>query len=192
MDEAFLARFRERSAYEAGRDGPPDGFPKLPDFPLGRYTDPAFQALEDEFLFARTWLYAAHDSQLPRRAATGCATSAAPRSCWCAATTARCGRSATPAATGRAGGAWRVRHGAPARVPVPLVELRPGRVAGARPGRARLRRAATDERGLPPVRCERWGGWYFVNFDDDADAARRTGSTRSRGCFPRWPPPRCG
>ena len=45
MDDAFLARFRERSAYEAGRDGPPDGFPKLPDLPLGRYTDPGFQAL---------------------------------------------------------------------------------------------------------------------------------------------------
>ena len=40
MDDAFLARFRERSAYETGRDGPPDGFPKLPDLPLGRYTDP--------------------------------------------------------------------------------------------------------------------------------------------------------
>ena len=52
VDDAFLARFRERSAYEAGRDGPPDGFPELPDLPLGRYTDPAFQALEDEFLFA--------------------------------------------------------------------------------------------------------------------------------------------
>ena len=47
MDDAFLARFRERSTYEAGRDGPPDGFPKLPDLPLGRYTDPQFQALED-------------------------------------------------------------------------------------------------------------------------------------------------
>ena len=35
MDDDFLARFRERSAYEAGREGPPDGFPKLPDLPLG-------------------------------------------------------------------------------------------------------------------------------------------------------------
>jgi hypothetical protein len=30
MDEEFLARFRERSAYETGRDGPPDRFSKLP------------------------------------------------------------------------------------------------------------------------------------------------------------------
>jgi choline monooxygenase len=65
MDAGFLARFRERSEYEATRDGPPEGFPKLPDLPLGRYTDPGFQALEDEHLFQRVWLYAAHDSQLP-------------------------------------------------------------------------------------------------------------------------------
>ncbi len=66
MDEEFLARFRERSAYEAGRDGPPDGFPKLPDLPLGRYTDAEFQALEDEYLFHRVWLYGVHDSELPK------------------------------------------------------------------------------------------------------------------------------
>jgi hypothetical protein len=30
MNEEFLARFRERSAYETGRDGLPDGFPKAP------------------------------------------------------------------------------------------------------------------------------------------------------------------
>ena len=65
MDDDFLARFRERSAYETDREGPPDGFPKLPDLPLGRYTDPAFQELEHEHLFKRVWLYAAHDSELP-------------------------------------------------------------------------------------------------------------------------------
>jgi phenylpropionate dioxygenase-like ring-hydroxylating dioxygenase large terminal subunit len=25
-----------------------------------------------------------------------------------------------------------------------------------------------EERGLPPVRCEAWGGWHFVNLDPDA------------------------
>ena len=44
--------------------GPPPGFPALPDLPIGRYTDPAFFALEREHLFERVWLYAAHDSEL--------------------------------------------------------------------------------------------------------------------------------
>ena len=64
MDEAYVARFTERSAYEAARTGPPDGFPKLPDLPLGRYTDPDFYALERDHLWKRSWLYAAHDSEL--------------------------------------------------------------------------------------------------------------------------------
>ena len=54
----------ERSAYESARTEPPDGFPKLPDLPLGRYTDPAFYALEQQYLWKRSWLYAAHDSEL--------------------------------------------------------------------------------------------------------------------------------
>ena len=64
MDAAYLAEFRERSAYEADRSAPPPGFPVLPDLPLGRYTDPEFYALEREHLFKRSWLYAAHDTEL--------------------------------------------------------------------------------------------------------------------------------
>ncbi len=47
MDEEFLARFRERSAYETGRDGPPDGFPKAPRPSARPVHRPLFQALED-------------------------------------------------------------------------------------------------------------------------------------------------
>ena len=64
MDRDYIARFEERSAYELARTGPPEGFPKLPDLPLGRYTDPAFFELEQQFLWKRSWLYAAHDSEL--------------------------------------------------------------------------------------------------------------------------------
>jgi len=31
---------RRLMEYEASRNSPPDGFPKLPDLPGGRYTDP--------------------------------------------------------------------------------------------------------------------------------------------------------
>ena len=36
-----------------------------------------------------------------------------------------------------------------------------------------------EERGLPPVRCEPWGGWHFVNLDHDAMPCS-TGCDRSR------------
>ena len=65
MDAAYIARYKERSAYEEARTEPPEGFPKLPDLPLGRYTDPEFYELEHEHLWKKVWLYAAHDSELP-------------------------------------------------------------------------------------------------------------------------------
>jgi len=65
MDAAYIARYKERSAYEEARTEPPEGFPKLPDLPLGRYTDPEFYGLEREYLWKKVWLYAAHDSELP-------------------------------------------------------------------------------------------------------------------------------
>ena len=51
MDQTYLERFRERSAAETARTAPPDGFPPLPDLPLGRYTDPAFFRPETARLF---------------------------------------------------------------------------------------------------------------------------------------------
>ena len=64
MDAAQVAELRRRMAYETARTEPPNGFPKLPDLPLGRYTDAALYELEIERVFRRSWLYAAHDSEL--------------------------------------------------------------------------------------------------------------------------------
>ena len=50
---------------EQERAAPPEGFPPLPVIPGGRYTDPAFLALEQEYLWRRSWLYALHSDELP-------------------------------------------------------------------------------------------------------------------------------
>ena len=63
MDQAFVDRINAQIAYERARETPPDGFPKLPDLPLGRYTDPAFYALEQRYLFRRSWLFVGHESE---------------------------------------------------------------------------------------------------------------------------------
>ncbi|MDH5228083.1 MAG: Rieske (2Fe-2S) protein, partial [Gammaproteobacteria bacterium] len=52
--------------HEQDREGPPPGFPELPLIPGGRYTDPAFLALEEQYLWKRSWLYALHVDELPR------------------------------------------------------------------------------------------------------------------------------
>jgi phenylpropionate dioxygenase-like ring-hydroxylating dioxygenase large terminal subunit len=65
LDAKQTATIIERMAYEAAREGPPPDFPRLPDIPAGRYTDPAFLALERSAMWSQAWLYACHADQIP-------------------------------------------------------------------------------------------------------------------------------
>ncbi len=171
MDDDFLARFRERSAYETAREGPPDGFPKLPDLPLGRYTDPAFQELEHEHLFKRVWLYAGHDSELPVPGSYKlCDIVGAP------ILLARdddgqvhafynaCRHRGAPVVRGECGQARMLVcqfHSWSYDLRGNLVRV---------PDERDFVGLQKEERALPSVRCEQWGGWWFVNLDPDAMA----------------------
>ncbi|MCB9380482.1 MAG: aromatic ring-hydroxylating dioxygenase subunit alpha [Acidimicrobiaceae bacterium] len=169
MDAEYLARFRERQAYETDRAAPPPGFPTLPPLPLGRYTDPEFFELERDRLFRRSWLYAAHDSDLPEVGSyrlvdiLGAAillvrgTDGEVRAFFNA-----CRHRGAPVVSGGCGTArmlvcqyhsWGYD-----------LEGKLQRVPDERdfPGLVK------EDLGLPPVRCERWGGWWFVNLDADA------------------------
>ena len=193
MDGQYLARFEERSAYEANRSGPPEGFPKLPDLPLGRYTDPGFHALEQEFLWRRSWLYAAHDSRAAGPGSyklcdiAGAADPARARRRWRGPGLLQ--RLPPSGAPRRA----RARAGRPG---CSCASSTPGATTStvARPGsrRARLRRAATGaSAACRPVRCERWGGWYFVNLDDDAEPLLDWLAPLPDACLERSPRRRC-
>lgn len=169
MDDKYLARFRERSAYEAARAGPPEGFPKLRDLPLGRYTDPLFQALEDEYLFRRVWLYGAHDSELPAEGSY--------KLCHIAGASillARgddgvvrafynaCRHRGAPVVRGECGTARMLTcqfHSWTYNLAGELIRV---------PDERDFVDLDKGERGLPQVRCEAWGGWHFVNLDPDA------------------------
>lgn len=50
---------------ERARTGPPDGFPKLPDLSLDRYTDPGFFAREMSEIFDRSWLFVGNTCEFP-------------------------------------------------------------------------------------------------------------------------------
>jgi phenylpropionate dioxygenase-like ring-hydroxylating dioxygenase large terminal subunit len=65
MDAAATARAKAAMEWERGRNGPPEGFPRLPLIPGGRYVDPAFLALERDGMWKRAWLYAGHTDRLP-------------------------------------------------------------------------------------------------------------------------------
>ena len=46
MDPKVIEKLLAGVEYESVRKDPPGGFPKLPDIPGGRYSDPEFQLLE--------------------------------------------------------------------------------------------------------------------------------------------------
>ncbi len=169
MDADYIARYKERSAYEAARTEPPDGFPKLPDLPLGRYTDPAFYALEREQLWKTAWLYAAHESELPTPGSYKlCDVAGAPillvrgEEGVVRAFFNTCRHRGAPVVRGTCGTARMLvcqYHSWGYNLCGELVRV---------PDERDFVGLQRSERGLPNVRCERWGGWYFVNFDHDA------------------------
>lgn len=65
MDAATVHTLRQLMEYEAARKAPPPSFPRLPDVPGGRYTDPRFHELEREHIWRKSWLLAAHMDELP-------------------------------------------------------------------------------------------------------------------------------
>lgn len=65
MQPQIESRLLEGVRFEQERIEAPPGFPALPLIPGGRYTDPAFLALEQERLWRRSWLYALHVDELP-------------------------------------------------------------------------------------------------------------------------------
>src|SRR5512134_3982296 len=65
MDVARYEAIARLPADESARESFPDGFPDSIDVPAARYTDPAFLALERTHVLESSWLFVAHDDQLP-------------------------------------------------------------------------------------------------------------------------------
>lgn len=51
--------------WEGKREEPPKNFPKLPDMPASRYTSPEYYALEQKFVFGKSWLFVGHKDEIP-------------------------------------------------------------------------------------------------------------------------------
>lgn len=69
MDAQEIADIREMMDFEAQRKGPPEGYPKFPDMPAGRYTDDEFYKLEKEEYWSKIWMLAGHMDELPEAGA---------------------------------------------------------------------------------------------------------------------------
>ncbi|MEM7218733.1 MAG: SRPBCC family protein [Pseudomonadota bacterium] len=65
MTPETVDQLKRLMEYEAARNAPPLQFPKLPDIPAGRYTDPRYYALEKAHIWRKAWLFAAHIDEIP-------------------------------------------------------------------------------------------------------------------------------
>ena len=156
--------------FETERTAPPDGFPKLPLIPGGRYTDPAFLALEQQHLWRKSWLYACHADEVPE-----------PGSFYLFKRT----RSPILVLRGK-DGVVRAFFNTCRHRGAPLVKECKGKVDGlvcgyhgwtyTLDGRLVNLRDKRDFVGLDmndyplmSVRCEMFGNWIFVNEDLDAE-----------------------
>lgn len=169
MTPDSIATLRALMEYEAARTAPPAEFPKLPDLPGGRYTDPRFFALEKEHLWRKSWLLAAHVDEVAERGAFKLwETAGQPvviiraRSGSVNAFYNTCSHRGAPVVTEAAGKRARLTckyHGWTYDDEGRLVSIRdPEDFAD----------FDFSCRSLRKIRCERFGALIFVNFDPEA------------------------
>lgn len=65
MDQQTVETIKRLMEWEAGRSAPPEGFPSLPDMPAGRYTSQEYYDLEQQHIWKKSWLFAAHLDEVP-------------------------------------------------------------------------------------------------------------------------------
>ena len=170
MDAVIEQRIRDRIAVEKVRSEPPPEAVPVPLIPTGRYVDPAFHALERERVFARSWLFAGHESEWPDPGSYRQFT-----------------RSGAPIVIVRGeDGVLRAFYNACRHRGAPVTRDECGTarrltcqyhswsygtdgVLKAVPESRSFAELDTGQLGLVPVRCESWDGWVFVSEDPDAE-----------------------
>ncbi len=169
MEQKDIDNLRLLMEFEAARTAPPEGFPKLPDIPAGRYVDPRFYELEKAHIWRKAWLFAGHIDEIPE---PGCF------KLWdntgqplilvhdndgnTGAFYNTCRHRGAPVVTEASGKRSRLTckyHGWSYDLNGDLLAVRDAED---------FTGLDFSCRGLKPVRCERFGNLIFVNFDDNA------------------------
>lgn len=173
MDAALTRRLRDEMEYEFAREGPPAGFPRFPDIPAARYTDPTLFELEMKHLWPKCWLLAGRVEDVPQ-----------PGSymLWEDVGTPilivhgvdgvirafynSCRHRGAPVVRDKRGNNRALRcqyHSWTYDTTGQLISV---------PDERDFVGLCREERPLVPVRCEVWDGWLFVNQDPQAAPLR--------------------
>ncbi|NCY16111.1 MAG: hypothetical protein EBX39_04940 [Actinobacteria bacterium] len=169
MDATLESTIRARIETEKSRTEPPADAVAVPLIPTGRYTDPAFHALEKERVFARTWLFVGHESEWDGTGAYRLMTrSGAPIVVVRGADQVlrafynSCRHRGAPVTRDDCGTARRLTcqyHSWSYGLDGELLAV---------PDARSFAELDRDALALVPVRCEVWDGWVFINEDAGA------------------------
>lgn len=169
MTPATEQRIRATLAYEGDRTAPPPDFPALPEIPGGRYTSEAFHALEQEHVFRKTWQVVGRVEDFPTPGSFQVWRKLGPpilvvrgkdevvRAFY--NTCRHRGAAVVPDDSGRVNVLRCQYHSWAYDLTGRLINT---------PDERDFCGLVKSTRNLIPVRCETWGGWIFVNLDDDA------------------------
>ena len=170
LDEALVEKLLEEMRFEFSRVGPPAGFPRFHDVPSERYTSTEFFDLERQHLWTKAWVVAGRVEDVPDTGSYFLFDELGPplivvrgsdHTVRCFSNT--CRHRGAPVVREPTGTvkhlrcqyhAWTYTTDTGELIAVPderdFVDL------------------CKDDRALPQVRCETWGGWIWVNLDPDA------------------------
>jgi phenylpropionate dioxygenase-like ring-hydroxylating dioxygenase large terminal subunit len=169
VDAALEDRIRAELRVEAERTEPSEDAVAVPPIPVERYRSEAFAALEQERIWARTWLFAGHESDVPEPGSYRLFTrTGAPilvvrgHDGVVRAFYNSCRHRGAPVVRDECGTAKRLTCQYHSWSYDTVGELRAVPEARSFAG---LDQGAL---GLVPVRCETWQGFIFVNEDPDA------------------------
>ena len=164
-----IQALRELMEYESQREAPPEGFPRFPDLPGGRYTSQVFYDLEMEHLWKKSWLFAGHLDQIPEPGCFRLWESAGQPVVLVHAQSGNinafyntCSHRGAPIVTEDSGKRPRLvcrYHGWTYNHEGELLAVRDP---------MDFRDLDFSCRSLVKIRCERFGNLIFVNFDEDA------------------------
>ena len=169
MTPEYIAQLRALMEFEANRSAPPEGWPQLPDIPAGRYVDQRFHELEKQHIWRKSWLLAAHMDEIPEPGCYRLWEQAGQPVLITHTETGEvrafyntCQHRGAPVVTETSGKSRRLTcayHG--------WSYSHEGELLGVRDPED-FQGLDKSQRGLKPVRCERFGRLVFVNFDTEA------------------------
>lgn len=170
LDDKLVARLIDDMQYELDRVGPPEGFPAFHDVPSGRYTSQEFYDLEQEVLFTNTWQVAGRVEDLSEngsyflfeelgmpliviRGSDGVVR--------CFSNT--CRHRGAPVVREPQGTVRNLR----CQYHAWTYEITTGDLLAVTDERDFIG-FCKEDRGLPQISCDTWGGWVWVNVNPDA------------------------